>query len=153
MKYLNCGCTDCSCGADVVPSFEGSYDNQNWIQIGSFDLHSGASGSILKFELDKFTQSDWEAIAYLAGRKHRFRQVYGIPTGGQRLADAMRKYATFNSYDPIAIVDDVWTTGGSMRAAKEEYGAEDVIGIVAIARSQVDPWVDRFLQMTEGWDN
>jgi hypothetical protein len=143
-----CGCTHCVCGEKVIYKVP---ENQNWIQIGEFPLHSGGT-NILKFELDKFTQSDWEAIALLAARRYRFREVYGIPTGGCRLSDAMRKYATHNVNDPVAIVDDVWTTGGSMRAAKETYGDEDVMGIVAIARSPVDSWVDTFLNMTEGWD-
>ncbi len=158
-----CGCVQCNCG--ILPDTEGNYipsEDQNLIQIGEFPLHSGGV-SQLKFELDKFTISDWEAIAYLASRVFKFQYVVGIPTGGMRLAQAMAKYATNDPDDPVALVDDVWTTGGSMRSAHEEImetlplhkqlkAARGIIGVIAIARSYVDEWVHPFLTMGKEWD-
>ena len=152
-----CGCGTCMCGKEPQYLVE-----SNWIQIGEFPLHSGRV-SELKFELDKFTESDWEAIAYLAGKAFKFQYVVGIPTGGMRLAQAMAKYATNDPDDPIALVDDVWTTGGSMRVAYDEIfetlpmhktlkAANGILGIVAIARAKPDGWVNPFLTMGEGWD-
>lgn len=159
-----CGCVQCTCG--LQPETEGNYipsENQNLIQIGEFPLHSGGV-SKLKFELDKFTESDWEAIAYLASRAFKFQYVVGIPTGGMRLAQAMAKYATGNEEDPIALVDDVWTTGGSMKAAYDEIyetlplhkqfmAVTGILGIVAIARTVPDvKWMRPFLTMGKDWD-
>lgn len=142
-----CGCINCTCElAYQIPK------NQNFIQIGEFPLHSGGV-SYFKLECDKFTQTDWEALAFIASKRWRFRSVHGIPTGGMRLAAAMRQYETHDSRDPVMIVDDVLTSGGSLTQARAMYNADDfIIGYVAIARRPTLPWVVPFFQVTEGWE-
>ena len=57
-------------------------------------------------------------MAKIISKKIRFSTVYGIPTGGERLAKALEKYTTENSC--FLIVDDVFTTGNSMEKARKE---------------------------------
>lgn len=44
----------------------------------------------------------------------RFSRVYGVPTGGERLAEALRQYSDTISTVNL-VVDDVFTTGKSMQ--------------------------------------
>ncbi len=147
-----CKCVTCKCGDRLIYTVA---LNQNLIQIGEFPLHSGGT-SYFKLECDKFTQSDWDALAIMAARRWKFSAVYGIPTGGMRLAKAMEKYATFNAKDPMIIVDDVLTSGGSMDQAKAKFPyldeSDKIIGFVAIARGPTLPWVVPFFQVAEGWE-
>ncbi len=144
-----CSCTTCKCGERLIYEIP---KNQNLIQLGDFPLHSGGI-SYFKIECDKFTQSDWDALAILAAKRWKYRTVHGIPTGGMRLANAMQKYATLDPKDPTIIVDDVLTTGGSMIQAKLMYKADvPVIGFVAIARGPTLPWVIPFFQIVDGWE-
>lgn len=81
---------------------------------GDFTLHSGAASTFL-INADKLTAHDLWAIANLAlPHLHPFGAVRGIPRGGDRLAAIMQTYATAG---PVLVVDDVTTTGASLREA------------------------------------
>jgi orotate phosphoribosyltransferase len=111
-------------------------------QSGTFSLASGAA-STFKIECNALSTAEWECLAQmLVDRLPSFGWVSGVPRGGIPLADALQPYA--NGDDPTLIVDDVWTTGGSMRRFRDEkYGelAGGVIGAVVFARGPVEPWV------------
>jgi hypothetical protein len=123
----------------------------NLFQMGSFRLTSGMEASY-KIECDALTDDDWTCIAYLLFQKlDPFGYCEGVPRGGLKLAEKMQKYWTPGS-STVLIVDDVWTTGGSMR----QYGREvqeksqtniRVIGAVVFARYQVERWVTPLFQM------
>ena len=88
-----------------------------------------------KINCDSFTDEDWEGIAKILQWKFAFGSVYGIPRGGTKLAEACQKHITVG-YPPL-IVDDVLTTGASMREAKEKLRVEtgfDPIGFVVFNR-------------------
>lgn len=68
-----------------------------------------------KIECDALDAEDWSCIAADCASKITFGEVHGVPTGGERLADALQDYCDPDS-NVILIVDDVWTTGKSMRA-------------------------------------
>lgn len=110
--------------------------------IGHFPLHAGGFSNF-KIDCDYLTDEDIDAIAnQLTIRLPGFSIVEGIPRGGLRLAEAMRKYAI--PYQPIRhqtvlIVDDVWTTGMSME--KQRDFRTGVIGAVIFARSDTPEWV------------
>ena len=94
----------------------------NLFQRGSFILASGKA-SHFKIECDALTNEDWETLAMLiAERCSPFGTVEGIPTGGIKLANALRKYSSSNSSLRL-LVDDVYSTGqslGKMRKRNDE---------------------------------
>ena len=62
----------------------------------------------------------------------KFGKVVGIPEGGTRFATFMRSLTDKDSRRTL-VVDDVLTTGKSMRAALEREDV-DAIGLVIFAR-------------------
>lgn len=116
---------------------------------GDFTLHSGQR-SKYRINCERLTDED---IAMVAKRLSEivppFSSVEGIPTGGLRLAEAMKTYYAVNWFPAChLIVDDVWTTGESMIAARDAYmGSEEVIGAVIFRRgllNQCPHWVYPF---------
>jgi hypothetical protein len=98
-------------------------------------LHAGGTSSY-KVECDALTDADLECVAFmLVEILPAFGSVEGVPTGGLRLAEKMKKYATEG---PLLIVDDVLTTGTSMERQRE---GRDAIGAVIFARQVGPPWV------------
>jgi hypothetical protein len=118
-------------------------------QHGEFTLHSG-SISDYKIECEALTPSDWDALARIIKvRIPAFGAVYGVPRGGVPLQEALTPFATGNELDPVLIVDDVYTTGASMReAAKQSRWNGPVLGVVVFAREPViEPWVQAVFGM------
>jgi hypothetical protein len=104
-------------------------------QLGDFILHAGAK-SRFKVDCDVLDSSDLECIAYLLSlRLPAFGSVEGVPTGGLRLAEKMKKYLTAG---PLLIVDDVLTTGKSMNVQRDGRLA---IGAVIFARGIFPSWI------------
>lgn len=114
---------------------------------GVYRLHSG-DASDYKIDCDALTDDDLATVAMLiAKRVPAFRKVVGIPRGGWRIALALEPYCDAFAEHSL-LVDDVWTTGASMRAARASmtiwpdrnaYGT--IVGVVIFARTQVEPWV------------
>ena len=115
------------------------------IKPGKFVSHSGIQLSY-KIECDALTDADIECIASIIADKTDFGIVEGIPTGGCRLADALEQYAVFEAPFNTLIVDDVFTTGVSMEAAKTaqppQVPPDDVVGWVIFARSILPDWIN-----------
>lgn len=117
---------------------------ESLFQLGDFRLHSGATSGY-KIECDALTAEDIETLAWLtAQRIGRFGRVEGVPRGGVRLAEALEQYSMLDD-DPLLIVDDVWTTGGSMEAHRN---GREAIGAVIFARNPVADWVTPLFVMT-----
>ena len=105
-------------------------------QVGNFTLASGLTSSY-KIECDVLTDQDWICLAWLLfNRLPLFSAIEGVPQGGLKLAEKMQKYKSAKG--PLLIVDDVFTTGGSMRQLR---GERDAIGAVVFARGPVDAWI------------
>jgi len=85
----------------------------------------GHSGGKLKFkiECDALSTKEWDCLAEIIydNEPRNFGEVVGIPRGGLPLARALEGYATGKEEDPILIVDDVLTTGGSMNTFQMDY--------------------------------
>ena len=85
----------------------------------------GHSGKPLtwKIECDAIQDVEWVTIAHIIQEleKRPFGEVVGIPRGGLKLSGPLKKYATGRDEDPLLIVDDVMTTGGSFKDFVEQY--------------------------------
>lgn len=83
-------------------------------QRGDFKLASGIE-SKWKIECDALTWEDWETLALMISERcDPFGVVTGVPRGGNKLAECLKPYATFRNKTRL-LVDDVWTTGGSVQ--------------------------------------
>ncbi len=129
---------------------EDYFRTMSLFQTGHFVSHSGLSLN-WKIECDALTQEDFDTIAVLFSRYSGivFSKVYGIPTGGMRLAKSLEKY-TNNTVSQLLIVDDVVTTGTSLIDAKEKLGDLNAIGFVAFSRGKCPDWVYSFMR-TSYW--
>jgi orotate phosphoribosyltransferase len=103
-------------------------------------LHSGQQ-SDYKINCDALTDNDIETCAFLLSKKvHKFSDVIGIPSGGSRLAKAMKQYSSV--VGTLLIVDDVLTTGESMESFREKFCNKFTCqGAVMFARSKPPSWV------------
>ncbi len=125
----------------------------NLFQLGKFKLHSGAE-SQFKIECDALTDDDWRCLAAMVARMvGQFREVYGVPTGGVKLAEQLKGHQDQNA-EHILICDDVTTTGRSMwdfyhmlLAQNEKYRTVPVIGAVVFARGKCPGWVRPLFQL------
>lgn len=114
---------------------------EDLFQFGEFRLASGQD-SEWKIECDAISGREWMVLAHmLVERLPNFGSVEYVPTGGFSLALAICNYATRG---PLLIVDDVWTTGGSMEKWRD---GRDAIGAVVFARGPVADWVMPLFQM------
>lgn len=91
-----------------------------------------------KIECDALTDDDWDGIAAASiDALPKFGRLFGVPRGGIKLARAFSKYVS-NETDRALVVDDVWTTGKSMREFVASEGLDGVwSGFVAFARGKL----------------
>ncbi len=110
-------------------------------QSGTFTLHSG-SQSAWKIDCDSLTNDDLETLAQMAAEiLPAFGEVIGVPEGGLRFAEALRRYSRLG---PTLIADDVLTTGGSMERF-HMVGTD--LGVVIFARGKCPDWVTPLFQI------
>ena len=122
-------------------------------QEGKFRSHAGLDMS-WKIEMDSLTYDEWKCIAQMImDFTQPFERVVGVPRGGTVLANILNKYATDNEKDPICLVDDVMTTGGSMIDFKANLPFDNVIGWVVFARGPCPYWVNALFRMPYMEDN
>lgn len=119
-------------------------------QTGDYTLSSGID-SWFKIDCDALSDGSIETLARMVCRLvGPFSSVEGVPTGGLRLARTLQQYACESG--PHLIVDDVFTTGGSMERAyrawrerKEAAGGVGFplgcVGAVIFARGKCPFWV------------
>ena len=120
-------------------------------QSVNFKSHSGLNLT-WKIEMDALSEQDWFTIKKIIMEiTPPFREAVGIPRGGVKLGDLLNEHATGKEGDPICIVDDVLTTGGSMEYFLSQYQRNrrpfTAIGWVVFARTQCPPWVKALFQM------
>ena len=81
-------------------------------------LHAGGESNFL-IDCESLTNEDLASVAGLVATTYSFREVIGIPNGGLKFADALRPYCKSES-QIVLIVDDVLTTGVSMREFRQK---------------------------------
>lgn len=113
-------------------------------QLGDFLLHSG-DRSHFKIDCDALTYEDWETIAFLIKEKFNFTNVVGISDGGTKLAQLLEQYKKEGD-NLTLIVDDVLTTGASMKTIRDSIKGNS-IGVVVFARGRCPYWVWPIFQM------
>ena len=116
-----------------------------------FKSHSGLDLS-WKIEMDALSDPEWFTIKKMIMElTPPFKEAVGIPQGGTKLGDLLNEHGTGKEEDPICIVDDVLTTGGSMEYFLTQYQRNrrpfTVIGWVVFARGQCPGWVTSLFQM------
>ena len=116
----------------------------------NFKSHSGLNLS-WKIECDVLSDPEWATISKMIMElTPPFREAVGIPRGGIKLAALLNEFATGNEKAPICIVDDVLTTGESMKKFLSQYQRKlwpFTIGWVVFARVQTPSWVRALFQM------
>ena len=116
----------------------------------NFKSHSGLNLS-WKIECDVLSDPEWATISKMIMElTPPFREAVGIPRGGIKLAALLNEFATDNEKDPICIVDDVLTTGESMKKFLSQYQRKlwpFTIGWVVFARARTPDWVSALFQM------
>ena len=116
-----------------------------------FKSHAGLDLS-WKIECDGVSKKEWKCLAEMIMdyEKRPFQSAIGIPRGGVVLGSYLNQYSTENPDDPILIVDDVLTTGGSMEVFKRERmfrNPTKYIGWVVFARGFPPQWCRALFQM------
>lgn len=119
--------------------------NGSWLQIANITLNSGRR-STFKIECDNITDAELEAMcALLAQIIPPFSRVSGVPTGGVRVEKAMRRH--LSETGPILIVDDLWTTGGSIQRHLTAIDPREYLVAVLFARGETPPGVVALFKM------
>lgn len=116
-----------------------------------FKSHAGLDLS-WKIECDGVSKKEWKCLTEMIMdyEKRPFQSAIGIPRGGVVLGSYLNQYSTENPDDPILIVDDVLTTGGSMEEFKRERmfrNPTKYIGWVVFARGFPPQWCRALFQM------
>lgn len=113
-------------------------------QDGDFTLHSGDKSDWI-IDCGALTDDDLRVLAKLIVKTlPPFERVIGIPRGGLRFAAQLERHTTIGG-PAVLLVDDVYTTGASLREARQKLFDEDValgaaVGVVLFARTADVPW-------------
>jgi hypothetical protein len=122
----------------------------NLFQSVDFKSHAGLDLT-WKIEMDAITAPEWFTLSQMILElSEPFREAIGIPRGGMELGSRLNQYGTGNKTDPILIVDDVLTTGGSMeefRRKRAFRNPTNYIGWVVFARGYPPSWCKALFQM------
>jgi hypothetical protein len=129
---------------DLIDAMSRVYDHPSYGGSGAVrkpeDRTAGvgmSQPSLFKIECDALTPEDWACLAYLGSSLvPKFGEVVGVPNGGLAFAEAMSHFSRRSRWPrPRLVVDDVYTTGGSIRKIMREGD----LALVAFARKPPPP--------------
>ena len=115
---------------------------------GKFTFASGLQSNF-KIDCDDLTDDELYTLALQSYQfLPRFKEVYGVPTGGLRFAEQMRKFVS--EFGNILVVDDVFTTGKSINNFVEvnNFDRNNVRGLVIFARNTPPVWIKSIFTMS-----
>ena len=119
-------------------------------QSVDFTSHSGLDLT-WKIEMNALSDPEWFTISkMILELSPPFKEAIGIPTGGTKLGSLLNAHGTGKRKDPICIVDDVLTTGNSMKefmTKRSWRNPTKYIGWVVFARGECPNWVTALFQM------
>ncbi len=121
----------------------------NLIQLGEVDLNSGLR-SDYKLVADDFIRDNLLGLVHLIRKLvGPFGSVYGVPRGGLALEEALLQHIDRSLVSTVLIVDDVLTTGGSLKRAREKLAGSHtfIVGAVVFARGPLPTWVKAVFPM------
>lgn len=122
------------------------------LKSGDFISHSRLTLPF-KINCDSLSNDDINCIAEYIGSRCEFGVALGIKRGGIRLAEALEPYAIQEAPFNVLVVDDVLTTGHSMKQFKanlpKEVHPDDVIGWVIFARIETPQWINYVFKTSE----
>lgn len=120
-----------------------------------FIAHSGQPEKF-KIECDALSDGDIDTLVMIIDEKFKnigikFANVFGVPTGGVRIAKAFEKYLDPNS-SFVLVLDDVLTTGRSMKDFRDSLLIKldkPILGCVLFDRSngKGPDWVHSVFRM------
>jgi orotate phosphoribosyltransferase len=124
----------------------------NLFQRGHFPLHSGRL-SWFKIECENLTDEDLATFCDMIHRTFgKFKMAIGIPTGGSLFAEIFNDQYCDPKSNKFLILDDVYTTGGSMRDIVKDLKSGTYQGVVIFARRPVvESWITPIFEMREIW--
>lgn len=108
-----------------------------FLEFGHTVLHSGQHTDV-KIVVEKLREVPY--WGYACPSEWLPSPVVGVPTGGAWLAEKMQAYK--DGSGPIVVVEDVWTTGASVRQFIKEQGIENPLVWVMFLRGELPPISD-----------
>ena len=115
-------------------------------QHGDFKLSSG-NKSTWKIDCNVLSNDDWITLARLIRDRVEFQAVFGVPTGGHKLAAELYHYSQpTKDALPVLIVDDVLTTGASITRLRDQF-KYPTVGYVVFARGKCPEDVHALFQL------
>lgn len=120
---------------------------------GRYLLNSGIEADWI-IDCRALSKYDWEALAVIAMERFDlfFGSASGVPSGGIDFGKAMMRHYSSDAKDRWLICDDVYTTGNSIKHAKQRLLANnpklEIHGLVAFARTKPkEKWIDAIWEM------
>ena len=110
------------------------------------------SGQTLPVTIDcnALTDTDYECLAIIIGRKLQFKKVVAASGEGLKLEKALQKCCVEDDTYATLICSDVLTTGETMNNMKENLNDQNVIGVVIFAVGMCPEWV---MPVFTFWEN
>lgn len=125
---------------------------------GEFISHSGKKLN-WKIECDSLDRVDITTLAEIISSKFRFGRVCSPPTNSHFVLDLVRlleHYHADRKSKTVLIVDDVVTTGRSLRVKRKELISQgvkpdNITGVVIFSRGGCPVWATPMFTLNRGW--
>src|ERR1019366_975133 len=112
----------------------------SWLIRKEFIRHSGGLAHF-KVECDHLTDEEIATFAYLIHEKiPNIGRLVPVPSGGNRIAEALQRYSVPAYHTPSLIVEDAASTGASMEEYEDSHNGVGVV-LFWIGEKEVPCWI------------